>query len=116
MIDKRITPTAVRSPFRAKTTEIDWADGHKGIYPHEILRGYCPCAGCQGHSAEVKFIPGGDTEIRTIEPVGDYALSFEWSDGHQTGIYTFRYLRELCQCRECVPAEKAGERPVRMRA
>jgi len=36
----------------------DWADGHKGIYPHEILRGYCPCAGCQGHSAIIRFVSG----------------------------------------------------------
>lgn len=116
MVDKRFAPTAVRSPYKAKTTEIDWADGHKGIYPHEVLRGYCPCAGCQGHSAEIKFVAGGDQEIKTIETVGDYALSFEWSDGHATGIYTFRYLRSLCQCARCVPPDKAGERPVRTRA
>ena len=71
MPDPRNTPVAVRSPYRAKVTEIDWADGHKGVYPHEILRGYCPCAGCQGHSADIKFLEGGDTSIKTIEPVGD---------------------------------------------
>jgi DUF971 family protein len=110
-IDPRTTPVAVRSPYRALTTEIDWADGHKGIYPHEILRGYCPCAGCQGHGAEIKFLPGGDLTIKTIEPVGDYALSLEWGDGHNTGIYTFRYLRGLCRCAECVPADRAADRP-----
>ena len=115
MIDKKVTPTAVRSPYKATTTEIDWADGHKGVYPHEILRGYCPCAGCQGHSGEIRFVPGGQLDIKTIEPVGDYALSFEWGDGHATGIYTFRYLRSLCQCEQCVPKEHAGERPVRAR-
>jgi DUF971 family protein len=115
MPDPRITPTAVRSPYKATTTEIDWADGHKGIYPHEILRGYCPCAGCQGHGIEIKFIAGGDTSIKTIEPVGDYALSLEWGDGHNTGIYTFRYLRDLCRCSTCVPPERAAERPNRAR-
>lgn len=116
MAEKRFAATAVRSPYRATTTEIDWADGHRGIYPHQILRGYCPCAGCQGHSGEIRFIEGGETSIKTIEPVGDYALSFEWGDGHNTGIYTFRYLRALCQCPQCVPPEKAHERPVRPRA
>lgn len=111
MPDPRNTPVAVRSPYRAKVTEIDWADGHKGVYPHEILRGYCPCAGCQGHSADIKFLEGGDTSIKTIEPVGDYALSLEWGDGHSTGIYTFRYLRGLCRCTECVPEALAAERP-----
>jgi DUF971 family protein len=115
MADKRFVPVAVRSPFRAAKTEIDWADGHVGIYPHDILRGYCPCAGCQGHGAEIRFIPGGDTQIKTIEPVGDYALNFEWGDGHNTGLYTFRYLRELCRCRACVPEEREAERPPRAR-
>ncbi len=112
MIDRRHAPTAVRSPYRALVTEIDWADGHVGKYPHEVLRGYCPCAGCQGHSAEIKFVGGGDTSIKTIEPVGDYALSFEWGDGHATGIYTFRYLRSLCRCDECVPPAEKDARPV----
>lgn len=111
MADPKITPVAVRSPYRATTTEIDWADAHRGIYPHEILRGYCPCAGCQGHGAEIKFLTGGDTTIKTIEPVGDYALSLEWGDGHNTGIYTFRFLRGLCRCSACVPFETAAERP-----
>lgn len=115
MADPRIVPTAVRSPYRATTSEIDWADGHRGIYPHELLRGYCPCAGCQGHSGEIRFVSGGDTSIKTIKPVGDYALELEWGDGHSTGIYTFRYLRSLCQCAACVPPERAADRPVRAR-
>ncbi|MGZ3418584.1 MAG: gamma-butyrobetaine hydroxylase-like domain-containing protein [Polyangiales bacterium] len=115
MADPRATPTAVRSPYKATTTEIDWADGHKGIYPHEILRGYCPCAGCQGHGIEIKFIPGGDITIKTIEPVGDYALALEWGDGHNTGIYTFRYLRDLCRCSQCVPPERQADRSPRAR-
>jgi len=39
-----------------------------------------------------------------IERVGNYALSFAWGDSHTTGIYTFKYLRALCQCDECKPA------------
>ena len=109
--DPRITPIHIRSPFRATTTEIEWADGHVGRYPHEILRGYCPCAGCQGHSGEIKFIAGGATQLDKIEPVGGYALQLDWSDGHATGLYTFRFLRALCRCPECVPPERANERP-----
>ena len=115
MAEPRFTATAVRSPWKAQTTEIDWADGHVGVYPHDILRGYCPCAGCQGHKVEIRFIEGGDTSIKTIEPVGDYALSFEWGDGHATGIYTFRYLRSLCRCAACVPPSVASERAPRER-
>ena len=39
--------------------------------------------------------------LDTIEPVGNYAVCFRWSDGHMTGIYTFDYLRSLCPCQEC---------------
>lgn len=115
MPDPRTTPVEVRSPWRATTTEIAWADGHRGIYPHDVLRGYCPCAGCQGHGAEIRFIAGGDTSIKSIEQVGDYALQLEWGDGHATGIYTYRYLRDLCRCPACVPPERAAERPSRSR-
>jgi DUF971 family protein len=119
--DPRTHPLRVKAPRNARTVEIAWADGHGGIYPHEILRGYCPCAGCQGHSGTIRFVPGGelearfkpggDLELRSIEQVGNYALRFEWGDGHGTGIYTFKYLRSLCQCEECRNvAASAGER------
>lgn len=120
-MDPRTTPTHVKAPRNARVLEITWADGHRGIYPHEILRGYCPCATCQGHSGTIKFVPGGeyetrfvpggDLELRDIEQVGNYALRFVWGDLHETGLYTFRYLRALCRCDACVPPERKGERP-----
>jgi DUF971 family protein len=102
-VDPRIKPLAIRSPRGARTTEIDWADGHKGVYPHDQLRGRCPCAGCQGHSGTITFIEtsGIAQEIEDIEPVGGYALSIKWFDGHASGIYSFSYLRSLCQCEAC---------------
>src|SRR4029077_13499799 len=112
-MEPQFKPTAIKAPHGARTFEVTWADGQKMSYPHEILRGYCPCAGCQGHSGAIRFVAGGQLDIKTIEQVGDYALSFEWGDGHATGIYTFRYLRSLCQCSECVSQEQASERPVR---
>jgi DUF971 family protein len=118
--DPRTHPLRVKAPRNARSLEISWADGHIGIYPHEILRGYCPCAGCQGHSGTIRFIPGGelearfkpggDLELRAIEQVGNYALQFEWGDGHGTGIYTFKYLRSLCQCDECKKAAPPDDR------
>jgi len=83
--------------------EISWADGHVSILPHALLRGYCPCAHCQGHGGSIKFVPGGNLEVRAIEQVGNYALSFSWGDQHSSGIYTFKYLRRLCQCDACRP-------------
>ncbi|HEX4517428.1 MAG TPA: DUF971 domain-containing protein [Polyangiaceae bacterium] len=107
MIDPKHVPKAIRSPRGARTTEIDWADGHTGVYPHSILRGYCPCAGCQGHSGTITFIPYDEAhgslglEIDDMKPVGNYALEIVWFDGHASGIYSYTYLRALCQCAEC---------------
>jgi DUF971 family protein len=98
----RTTPLEVRAPRGSQTLEIDFADGHRGVYPHEILRGYCPCALCQGHQGPIRFIPGGNLELTDLAEVGDYALRLTWADGHATGIYTFVFLRELCSCSECV--------------
>jgi DUF971 family protein len=101
---EQFRPTAIRSPRGARTTHIDWADGHKSVYPHAVLRGYCPCAGCQGHSGDVKFIETTDDqqELDKIEPVGGYALSLVWFDGHSSGIYSYKLLRSLCQCDVCL--------------
>jgi DUF971 family protein len=98
------TALQVRSPVGGDTTEIDWADGHTGVLPNAMLRAYCPCAGCQGHSGEIRFVPGGNSVIEAIEEVGSYALQFTWGDGHASGIYTFRYLRRLCACPTCAPS------------
>jgi DUF971 family protein len=104
---------AVRSPRGARTTEIDWGDGHRGVYPHAILRGYCPCAGCQGHSGTIRFLEiadGPSLEIEEIEPVGNYALRLGWFDGHGSGLYSYKYLRALCQCDVCRPGDAKNER------
>jgi DUF971 family protein len=93
--EPQLTPTGVRAPHGARELEITWADGRNYKYPHDILRGYCPCAGCQGHTGTLRFVPGGNLELRDIAKVGNYALSFTWGDSHDSGIYTFRYLRRL---------------------
>ena len=113
--DPRFRCTAVRSPRGASVTEIDWADGHRSRYPHLLLRGYCPCAGCQGHSGTISFVPKGDIalEIDEISVVGNYALSIKWFDGHDTGLYSYTYLRALCQCDACAKSSPmAAHEPV----
>lgn len=103
MNDPRYIPTAVKAPHGARVMEITWADGYKSVLKHEILRGYCPCAHCQGHGGRLQFVPGGDLDIRDIEQVGNYALKFTWGDRHDSGIYTFRYLRSLESATEATP-------------
>jgi DUF971 family protein len=99
----RTTPVELRAPHGARSLEIDFADGHTAVYPHDILRGYCPCAICQGHQGPVRYVPGGNLELTDIAEVGDYALRLTWADGHATGLYTFNFLRELCSCLTCLP-------------
>ena len=102
--DRSITPVEVRAPRGARTMEIDWADGHHAVYPHAVLRGYCPCAHCQGHQGPIRFHEHDDgpaLEIAELEEVGNYAIQITWGDRHATGIYAFRYLRLLCSCPSC---------------
>jgi DUF971 family protein len=96
-------PVEVRAPRGGDTVEIDWADGHTSRLPNELLRGYCPCAGCQGHSGSIRYIAAQNAVIETIDEVGNYGLTFGWADGHNSGIYDYRYLRGLCACTSCYP-------------
>ncbi len=88
---------------------IEWRDGHESRYFGQVLRGLCPCASCQDEDTGQRLILPmhiPDTlEFRRIEMVGHYAIQFEWSDGHRTGIYSFDRLRRLCTCEQCRPGE-----------
>lgn len=82
---------------------LTWSDGHSGEPGYRYLRGWCPCAACQGHAGvTIRYQPPGEAVTPdAITPVGNYAISIRWSDGHATGIYRFDYLRRLCPCDEC---------------
>ncbi len=80
---------------------ITWADGRVCTFDAPDLRRACPCAGCINEwTGERMLRPetiSDSLTISDIEIVGRYALNFSWSDGHSTGIYSFHYLRELCE-------------------
>lgn len=90
------TPVGIRAPHGGTQFEVSWADGTRGVISNRVLRGYCPCAGCQGHGGSIQFVAGHDSELRHISPVGNYALKLTWGDGHASGLYSFEYLRRLC--------------------
>ncbi len=96
-LERRLTPKLVKAPHSARVFEVEWSDGSKSVLPHDILRGYCPCATCQGHSGQIAYQPGGNLELVEIRRVGNYALAFGWADGHDSGIYSFEYLYKLGQ-------------------
>jgi DUF971 family protein len=83
------------------TLSITWGDDRQCRYKAAELRRACPCAQCVNEwTGERVLKPDSiseNIEIRDLSIVGRYALNFRWSDGHETGIYSFRYLRELCE-------------------
>lgn len=91
---------------------IDWPDGHRGRYQPFNLRAKCPCAACvdedSGKTILDKRTVPIDISIKTVNQVGRYALAFEFSDHHSTGIYSYEQLRGLCECTECL--KKRGSR------
>ncbi len=93
-------PTGIRAPHGATVFEISWPNGLTQRLPNEILRGFCPCAGCQGHSGEVRFQEGRNSELRDLKTVGNYALSLVWGDAHDTGIYGFEFIYRLGRLHE----------------
>ena len=110
------TPAKVRVKKTEGTgVEIDWQDGHKSSWNFVWLRNACPCATCHEErektgrrAGEPK--PKAQTLLMMYEAparptevsqVGKYALKFKWTDGHESGIYSWEYLRRVCQCDEC---------------
>jgi DUF971 family protein len=84
---------------------ITWADGHQSRYDVRALRLACGCAACVDEwSGEKRLADDAvppDVRPLRIEPVGRYAIQIAWSDGHESGIYPFRRLRDLCNCPAC---------------
>ena len=106
------TPSLVELKKAESKLYISWTDGHQSVYGLRYLRGFCPCAQCQGHAQGVwTFVPVERPEITKIEETGSYALSIVFSDGHATGIYSFEILRELCPCEIC-QAEQGAHHPL----
>lgn len=102
-------PMEVYRRADGEQVRIVWSDGHVSLYPWPYLRGWCPCASCQGHEGERHFVRAATSDLVMIFAVGRYALGFRWADGHDTGIYSYRYLRALCPCCPSAPPREAPE-------
>ena len=111
--DPNAAPSTTPSPHPVPTSierldgnriAIGWSDGVRRTYAARDLRDACPCATCrEKRAAPAKPNPLtvlapeelAPLSIAGMKPVGQYAYSIEFSDGHDTGIYTLEYLREL---------------------
>ncbi|MBM4168283.1 MAG: DUF971 domain-containing protein [Ignavibacteria bacterium] len=87
---------------------IEWSDGHESSISLRTLREMCPCASCQGETVLLHHFPPtpqpdlpGKYSLRGAEQVGSYALQLTWGDGHSTGLYSWEYLKSLCECDQC---------------
>lgn len=111
-----IDPERVRvNQTEGTGVEIVWKDGHTSQWTFAWLRAACPCAFCIEEREADGREPGQQkpepkTGLPMFKPpvrpykaraVGRYAISFEWNDGHTSGIYSWHYLRSICNCETC---------------
>jgi DUF971 family protein len=90
-------PTEIRLRRTARLLEVSFADGARFELPFEYLRVHSPSAEVKGHGPgqEVLVLGKENVLISAVEPVGQYAVKLVFDDGHDTGLYTWRYLHEL---------------------
>ncbi len=75
---------------------IEWEDGVVSVLPIPYLRGWCPCAACQGHGVVVAFHDADPhVGIEGMAEAGAYALHLRFGDGHDSGIFTWAWLRQI---------------------
>ena len=103
-----LTPRDFTANREAKILTIEWSNGSSCELPFALLRNACPCAECRGGHENMKKEPDPDvfnlpiidvraTSLRSLELVGNYAITIEWEDGHHFGIYNWGYLQALCR-------------------
>lgn len=85
---------------------VTWVADHLSTYPARMLRLACPCATCKDEfTGRALLDPGAvpeDIRADAVSLVGNYAIKIRWSDGHDTGIYTYEFLLSQCPCERCL--------------
>ena len=90
-------PTEIKLHQTSRVLEIAYSDGRAFKLPYELLRVYSPSAEVRGHGPGQETLQVGkrDVTIAEVEPVGHYAIQPRFSDGHDSGIFSWDYLYEL---------------------
>jgi DUF971 family protein len=90
-------PTEIKLHQASRAMELSFADGTKFRMPYEYLRVYSPSAEVRGHGPGQETLQAGKREVTIleVEPIGHYAIRPKFSDGHDTGIYSWEYLHDL---------------------
>ena len=91
------TPTEIRLQKKSRQVVISFDDGEQFELPFEYLRVNSPSAEVQGHGPGQGVLQVGkeNVQLTAIEPIGHYAVRLVFDDGHDTGLYTWKYLYEL---------------------
>jgi DUF971 family protein len=102
MVERDSWPTELKLDKDRGLLTISFDSGESFILPAELLRVMSPSAEVQGHSPEERVTVPGKKSVRIlrIEQVGNYAVRIVFDDGHDTGLYTWAYLRELGENKE----------------
>jgi DUF971 family protein len=92
-----VTPTEIKLRTRSRVLEVAFADGSRFELAFEYLRVFSPSAEVRGHGPGQETLQLGKHEvtIKSVDPVGNYAVRLVFDDGHDSGIYTWDYLHEL---------------------
>jgi len=95
-------PTGITLHQKSRVLEVVFSDRRSFRLPYEYLRVFSPSAEVRGHGPGQEVLQVGKraVEIRALEPVGSYAVQPQFSDGHNTGIYSWDYLYELGENQE----------------
>jgi len=100
-------PTGITLHQKSRVVELTFSDGKTFRLPYEFLRVHSPSAEVRGHGPGQEVLQTGKraVEIRSMEPVGSYAVQPVFSDGHSTGIYSWDYLYELGENQDALWAQ-----------
>jgi DUF971 family protein len=95
-------PAEIKLRTASRVLEVSFADGSRFQLPFEYLRVHSPSAEVKGHGPgqEVLVLGKESVGVRVVEPVGQYAVKLVFDDGHDTGLYTWKYLYELGRDKE----------------
>jgi DUF971 family protein len=90
-------PAEIKLRKASRLLEVSFEDGNRFQLPFEYLRVHSPSAEVKGHGPgqEVLVLGKENVGVRAVEPVGQYAVKLVFDDGHDTGLYTWKYLYEL---------------------
>ena len=97
-----ISATEIKLRRRSRVLEVTFTDGSRFELPFEYLRVHSPSAEVRGHGVGEGVLVVGKQEVlvTSVEPIGQYAVRLMFDDGHDTGLFTWKYLHELGSQRE----------------